>query len=340
MIKNQSGQSIGAQMINASTGGAFTGTVTVYITIDAGSQNIGSVGGGACVHEGNGYHTYLPSQDETNGDLIAFTFVGSNAIPQTIQVATVTAAQQSALSSATGELAISVLQLLTDALMEIGVVNAVDAPSAEDAALALRKLNELFDDWNAEYGMIYADTITAYTLTPDQNPHTIGPTGDFVVTSRPERIKSAYYLTSDGYRYPITVRDAAWYADVGDPERTAEIPTDLYLETAWPDGNLWLYPVPDTARQIELRVPVVIGQVVLGDTFWMPPGYKSAVTLTLAESLAAPFKVPLSPLTVRSAAKARARVYSKNVRIPRLQTQDSGMPCAGGDGYDYRRGPF
>ena len=77
MIKNQPGQSIGAQMVNATTGAAFAGSVTVFVTIDAGTQNIGSVGGGACAAEGNGYYTYLPSQAETNGNLIAFTFVGT-----------------------------------------------------------------------------------------------------------------------------------------------------------------------------------------------------------------------------------------------------------------------
>jgi hypothetical protein len=43
---------------------------------------------GLCAHEGNGYHTYAPSQAETNGDLIAFTFYGTAAIPVTVQVFT------------------------------------------------------------------------------------------------------------------------------------------------------------------------------------------------------------------------------------------------------------
>lgn len=88
MIKNTAGQKIGAQMISASDGSAFTGAVTVSVTGDAGTQAAGSVGAGACAHEGNGYHTYAPSQAETNYDLIAFTFTGTGAIPVTIQVFT------------------------------------------------------------------------------------------------------------------------------------------------------------------------------------------------------------------------------------------------------------
>lgn len=89
MRKNVASQKIGAQMVSASDGSAFTGSVTVYVTGDAGTQAAGSVGSGACTHEGNGYHTYAPAQAETNYDLIAFTFVGTGAVPATVQVFTV-----------------------------------------------------------------------------------------------------------------------------------------------------------------------------------------------------------------------------------------------------------
>lgn len=88
MQKNVAGQKIGAQMVSATDGSAFTGTVTVYVTLDAGTQGIGTVGSGICTHEGNGYHTYAPSQAETNGTLAAFTFIGTGAVPATVQVFT------------------------------------------------------------------------------------------------------------------------------------------------------------------------------------------------------------------------------------------------------------
>lgn len=88
MTKNTASQVVGAQMISASDGSAFTGSVTCSVTIDGGAQATGTVGSGACTHEGNGYHTYAPSQAETNGNLVAFTFTGSGAIPATVQVFT------------------------------------------------------------------------------------------------------------------------------------------------------------------------------------------------------------------------------------------------------------
>lgn len=75
-------------MITAADGSAFTGSVTVHVTGDGGTQATGSVGSGACTHEGNGFHTYAPAQAETNYDHVAFTFTGTGAIPATVQVYT------------------------------------------------------------------------------------------------------------------------------------------------------------------------------------------------------------------------------------------------------------
>lgn len=88
MLRNTAGQTIGAQMLTAADGTAFTGSVTVHVTGDGGTQATGSVGSGACVHEGNGYHSYAPAQAETNYAHVAFTFVGTGAAPATVQVYT------------------------------------------------------------------------------------------------------------------------------------------------------------------------------------------------------------------------------------------------------------
>ena len=86
MKKNVASQSVGAEMITAADGTIFTGAVSVLVTINNGTQTAG--GGTAPAHEGNGYHSYAPTQAETNGDHIAFTFIGTGAISATIQVYT------------------------------------------------------------------------------------------------------------------------------------------------------------------------------------------------------------------------------------------------------------
>ncbi len=89
MRKNVASQTIGAQLVSKTDGSAVTtGTTTVYVTGDGGTQAAGSVGSGACTHEGNGYWSYAPAQAETNYDHIAWTFVNTNAVNVTVQVFT------------------------------------------------------------------------------------------------------------------------------------------------------------------------------------------------------------------------------------------------------------
>lgn len=83
MRRNVAGQFIGAQMVSATDGSAFTSTVSAFVTVDGGAQGAGA---GTVTHEGNGYHGYAPTQGETNGTHVAFTFTGTGAIPATVQV--------------------------------------------------------------------------------------------------------------------------------------------------------------------------------------------------------------------------------------------------------------
>lgn len=140
MVKNQANQTIGAEMVSASTGGAFVGTVTVYVTVDGGTQAIGGNGVGICVAEGNGYYSYTPTKAETNGDLIAFTFTGGGAIPATIQVATFTAAQVSTLNAGgpgprTGQDLLNMMELLfPEKQLQPGETDVVQGLRALNAA--------------------------------------------------------------------------------------------------------------------------------------------------------------------------------------------------------------
>lgn len=122
MKKNTASQFIGAQLCSATDGSAFTGSVTVYVTGDAGTQAVGSVSSGACTHEGNGYHTYAPAQAETNYDIVAFTFIGTGAIPVTIQVFTRPATDYASQAS------VDVIDgIVDDILLDTAVIGAAGA---------------------------------------------------------------------------------------------------------------------------------------------------------------------------------------------------------------------
>ena len=108
----------GVMAIMGDSGSGKT-TLLLLLTGDAGAQAVGSVGAGACTHEGNGYHTYAPAQAETNGDLLAFTFTGTGAIPATIQIFTTFPQTVDHASN------IAAIKTVTDALPNAGALTSL-----------------------------------------------------------------------------------------------------------------------------------------------------------------------------------------------------------------------
>lgn len=331
MIRNQAGQEVSAQILNASTGAPFVGTVLCYVKVDAGALTLGTTAAGVCTSDGHGEYTYRPSADETNGANCRFTFEGTGGINQTINFPTTTAAQASALQTATGSVSTPVSTIISDALAEIRIIGASGVPTPEDANFALGKLNRLFDNWNAERPAVYVEEFNDYALTPSLQPHTIGPnTATITVTQRPVSIEGANLVVGSGVnavRYPVNIRDENWWLRQTVQGITTTYASDLYYEPTWPNGSIFLWPVMSGAARLELMTRLVLGQVVAADVFWMPPGYRDAVTLTLAEELWPAFGEAgqLNPQTIRSAQRARDRVFSNNTKSPKIATRDSGL---------------
>ncbi len=87
MKKNVGSQVVGAQMVATDTGAAYTSPVMVYVTGDNGTQTAAAAAASA-THKGNGWHTYAPTQAETNYTHVAYTFATTGAVPQTVQIYT------------------------------------------------------------------------------------------------------------------------------------------------------------------------------------------------------------------------------------------------------------
>jgi hypothetical protein len=82
--KNTAGQVVAFQAVSKTDGSdVTTGTPVVYYKIDNGSQATGT---GTVTHEGNGSWSYAPTQAETNGNHVAFTFTLSGAVSQLLNL--------------------------------------------------------------------------------------------------------------------------------------------------------------------------------------------------------------------------------------------------------------
>lgn len=236
------------------------------------------------------------------------------------------------------------LTICTAAALEIGAIAAGETLQAADANWVLGKANRILNNWNAERDAVYDSSLVPFTIVPALNPSTIGPSGaTFTVAQRPVAIEGANVILTNlnpAVREPLNLRDETWWRLQSVQTITSTFPTDLYYSPAWPNGEIFLWPVPTVAYGLELQLRTVLSAFTLNGAVSLPPGYLDAIVLTLAEEIAPGFGASPSPQTVSAAAKARARVFANNRTPTRLDTADFGMPSSTRADFNYKTGLF
>src|SRR3990167_4987 len=243
---------------------------------------------------------------------------------------------------------ITAQDLIRLSLLEIRAVRAGDSINPTLNADALVVLNEYLDRLNVTPRALYDTTQTTFTMTASLQPHTIGLSANSptfsVSINPPSPILSANVVLSGNIRCRVNVlNDQEWDAITAGAAAgqsvtiTSSIPTDLHYEPTWPNGELFLWPVP-TANKLELRFETLLAALALTDTFTLPMGYQQALRLTLAELLAPMCGQTVSADTRRAARDARDAVWGTNDgslnAIP-----DAGVPGTGRrGGWNYKTG--
>jgi hypothetical protein len=85
------------------------------------------------------------------------------------------------------------LSLIDGAAELIGMKGASEVLEAGDAAMCLRRLNNMVSSWRTQFGTVPCITRYIFALTDNQQTYTIGPGGDFDVP-RPQWIDGAGLL--------------------------------------------------------------------------------------------------------------------------------------------------
>lgn len=238
---------------------------------------------------------------------------------------------------------VTALSLITAAMQEIGALAAGEGPSSDDYAWVLQKLQRVIDTFNAKRPMVYANTFSTFTLVANLAPHTIGPTGTFAVPQRPIEIPSIGLILVDTspttVEIPLTPRDKEWWANQRVKNLKSTIPTDYYYEPDWPNGSLYFWPVPSSVNNVLLQMRTVLTEITTGNqSFSMPPAYWDAVVYSLAVAISPSFERPVSPDLRGLMMEAIRAVQGNNIKSPRGDTADAGMPGTSGGLFNYYSG--
>ncbi|SRR5579871_4829944 len=228
----------------------------------------------------------------------------------------------------------TLLSVISNALIEARWLAQGEQPEAQDALFVLGKINDQLDQWSAEEKAVFASIFTSFTLQPGLSPHTIGPAAGatFSAPTRPIRIDGgAIRLPNNDGTFtdvPIdTTRDADWWNFQRIKSLQSQIPTDLYYEPDVPNGSLYFWPVPNANYNCLLRLWQSVAQFkTINDTLILPPAYRKAITLTIAEQLDGPRSA--DEKLALSAEEARQACWQNNAGSPTMSTMQAGMPEA------------
>lgn len=143
----------------------------------------------------------------------------------------------------------TVMELITASLRQIGELSPGQTPNAEEAAAGLVLLNNILQNWELARRKVFIIDQLLFPLTDGLEEYTMGPGGDFD-NYRPVKIQSANFVTGDtrdpkeGIRHPLDLANSVEWASLQERRLAAQRPLKLYNDNDYPLLRLYLWPVP------------------------------------------------------------------------------------------------
>jgi hypothetical protein len=219
----------------------------------------------------------------------------------------------------------------------LAVYSSREVIRPEDALVVFDALTLVLDDWSADVQTSVAGVFTPFVTTPSLQPHTIGPTGTWVLPARPVKIDGAALSLGSGVWAPIAVHhDPQWW--LAQSLATNATTTSLYYSADVPNGSIYFSGVPTGPLTVEILTRWSVGAAIQTSSLVLPPGYQSALEFTVMERVCDGFHVVLTANQIKLAGLARARIFGNNLRVPSLTTAGLGLPGQRGGQWDYRTG--
>ena len=223
------------------------------------------------------------------------------------------------------------LQLITGAMRLIEAVESGETPTTDEQTDALAVLNQLLDSWSIQGLAVYRREFSPYVTVAAQARYAIGA-GEEWDGARPTAIADAYVTIND-IDYPLDILTDSQYA--AEPNKTlqASMPTGIYYDPSYPDGRVYVVPVPDTALTITIvHDEAFTALASVSTSLSFPPGYERALRYALAVELAPEFGKTPSPIVMRNAEEAMGLIKARNIQ-PAFASFD--MTLTGGGGCSY-----
>lgn len=209
----------------------------------------------------------------------------------------------------------TVRDLITDALMELAVIDPTEALDADKAAYGLRVLNRMIQKWNTDQLMVYTlNRQNPVNFVASQQAYTVG-TGGNINIPRPAKINMISRLLSTGVETALHLYTDEEWRDVAVKSTAAAYPTGVWIANNVPLNTLYFWPIPTdaTASIVLYTWGLTTDFANINATVTFPPGYEEAIVTNLAIALSNAFGTQPSPSLVMRARDAKKQIESLNV---------------------------
>lgn len=199
-------------------------------------------------------------------------------------------------------------EVVTNAMIDIGVIGAGESPSTEESDYGLVLLNQVIDSWSAEGTSLYQQTLDTVLMTAG-SPYTL--------STRPVAIQSAL-LTLSGLTVPVDIVTADVWAEGGGTQSRPQIMSD----NGYPNTKIWVRPNV-SSYTLELRtLRNLTAWATLSTDIALPPGYALAIRRGMALHFAQTYGAQVTDAMVQLASAAKTTIQGLNTAI-------LGIPFAG-----------
>lgn len=213
----------------------------------------------------------------------------------------------------------TLLDLMSDALSELGQLGAGRQMSPEQSDQGLRVANRMIGKWKIQRLMLYYVGIRDYTLAAGTQLYTVGPTATLGDETRPTFIESAQVtLPSSDESKDLSILDKPKWdavADKGAQTSANGLPQSVYIEFGYPRITLRFWPIPSNACGLSLGCWEPLQEFTsIYDDFAFPPGYENPFVHNLAVEWAPYFDMPVSEIMQQLAADGLNQIKGINAQ--------------------------
>ena len=223
----------------------------------------------------------------------------------------------------------TVNDVITEALRKSGVLGLGQTMDGGDIVSAVADFNDMVGQWNTQRWMTWGLVDLALTST-GASSYTVGPGGNFNVTTTPTRIEAAYQrqlVNPPGLQIdtPLEIIPSNEEYSRLSIKQLVSFGLYAFLDTStYPLATLRLYPIPNaTIYQIHILLKSVIPVftvATIGSTLTIPPHYIAALKYNLAKRYRQAYGKGLRPdPELNNLAKTSLEIVKQsNLQIPEL----------------------